>query len=180
MKALTYFLSGLLFSLGLIISGMTRPQKIIGFLDFLGNWDPSLSLVMVGAIAVHFPAYLWVKGRSQPLWSGSFAVPSRRDVDLRLAAGAALFGIGWGLAGYCPGPALVSLASLSPAVFVFVLSMLGGMTLFKAMDAAWSASGRVHRSSGHHEVVAQSSEVSGKTGAGGRTTARSNVDVKSS
>src|SRR5690606_23616134 len=104
-KALTYFLSGLLFSLGLIISGMTRPQKIIGFLDFLGNWDPSLSLVMVGAIAVHFPAYLWVKGRSQPLWSGSFAVPSRRDVDLRLAAGAALFGIGWGLAGYCPGPA---------------------------------------------------------------------------
>ena len=128
-------LAGVLFGAGLLISGMTRPQKVIGFLDLFGAWDASLMFVMVGAIAVHFVAYRLIRGRSAPLLAPKFSLPTRRDVDLRLIAGAALFGVGWGLGGYCPGPAVTSLATSTTAVLVFVGAMLLGMFSAQRLDA---------------------------------------------
>ena len=124
------FLVGLLFALGLGISGMTDAGKVIGFLDLSGDWDPSLAFVMVGAIAVHMVFYRFVLRRERPLFSSAFYVPSRQDIDARLIAGAALFGVGWGLGGYCPGPGLVSSVSLVTEAVVFVVAMLGGMVSF--------------------------------------------------
>lgn len=155
MKAASYLLSGLLFSLGLIVSGMTQPAKVVGFLDFLGDWDPSLAFVMGGAVLIHFPFYLWKKRRSRPLWAGSFSVPSRKDIDGRLMVGATLFGAGWGLGGYCPGPALASLGSGSAGTFVFVLSMVVGMAAFRIWDEA------VGRS---HPVARKGREVGARDG----------------
>jgi uncharacterized protein len=132
--------SGWVFAMGLGLSGMTRPAKIIGFLDlFGGHWDASLALVMVGAIGVHLPAILWLRRRrpvAPPRLAPAVADdgpsddPRAAGVDLRLIAGAAVFGIGWGLAGYCPGPALVTLVAFSPGILVFVASMMTGMWLF--------------------------------------------------
>lgn len=119
--------AGLLFGVGLAVSGMTKPSKVIGFLDPLGKWDASLMFVMMGAIAVHFVAYRLVKRRSSPYLAPSFAVPSRRDLDVKLIAGAALFGIGWGLGGFCPGPGLVSLGTGAVEVLAFVAALVGGM-----------------------------------------------------
>jgi len=130
------FASGLLFAAGLAISGMTRPSKVLGFLDFTGNWDPSLVFVMVGAIAVHFVAMRWASGASAPLLADRFQIPPKRDVDASLVAGAALFGVGWGLAGYCPGPAVTSVGALSPITLTFIASMLAGMLLFAALERA--------------------------------------------
>ena len=121
------FLAGFIFALGLGISGMTQPQKIVGFLDFFGKWDPSLLFVMIGAITVHFLAYRLVKRLPSPLFSKEWFLPTDKDFPVSLLAGAAIFGIGWGMGGYCPGPALVSLASLNLHVFIFVLSMIAGM-----------------------------------------------------
>jgi uncharacterized membrane protein YedE/YeeE/intracellular sulfur oxidation DsrE/DsrF family protein len=129
-------LSGALFGAGLILSGMTQPAKVIGFLDVTGAWDPSLALVMAGAIAVHFAAYRLVPHMPSPLFAGAFALPGRRDLDAQLLGGAALFGIGWGLSGFCPGPALASLPSGTAPVLVFVAAMLGGMALFQRLDRA--------------------------------------------
>jgi uncharacterized protein len=123
---LVALLSGLLFGVGLFVSGMTQPSKVIGFLDPLA-WDPSLMFVMAGAIGVHLVAYRLVRRRSSPLLAGAFSVPSRRDIDVKLLAGAAIFGLGWGLGGYCPGPSIVSLASGATGVLVFVGAMLAGM-----------------------------------------------------
>jgi uncharacterized membrane protein YedE/YeeE len=134
------FGSGLLFAIGLSVSGMTRPSKVIGFLDFAGNWDPSLAFVMVGAIAVNVVAVLWARTARSPVFAPSFHVATRRDVDPALVAGAAIFGIGWGLAGYCPGPAVTSLASLAPSTLVFFVSMLAGMRLFALLQKARAAS----------------------------------------
>lgn len=130
------FAAGLLFGIGLLLSGMTQPAKVVGFLDVLGGWDPSLALVMIGAIATHSLAYLAVSRRQGPLWGGRWAIPSRRDIDTRLLAGAALFGAGWGLGGYCPGPALTSAVSGSAPTLLFVASMLAGMWLFALWEAA--------------------------------------------
>ena len=127
MNAAVAFLSGLLFALGLGVGGMTKPAKVLAFLDVAGNWDPSLALVMAGAIAVYAPASRWALRRSAPLCAARFQVPTRRDLDAPLIVGAALFGAGWGLAGYCPGPALVSLASGASGVVLFVAAMLAGM-----------------------------------------------------
>lgn len=149
------FLCGLLFAVGLGISGMTRPAKVIGFLDpFGGAWDPSLALVMAAAIAVHAPLYRWMRARSRVGGGGASvsgelgdgcgsgddedelsAIPGAgtRVERKRVWLGAAIFGIGWGLGGYCPGPAVVSLVSLAPGVVVFVGAMLAGMLLFQAM-----------------------------------------------
>lgn len=122
--------AGLLFGFGLSLSGMTNPQKVRSFLDIGGTWDPSLAFVMVGAIGVHALAYhLWLKKKSRPWLAPAFALPALRTIDGRLLAGSALFGIGWGLAGFCPGPALLSIVSGAPSVFVFVLAMLGGMLI---------------------------------------------------
>ncbi|MGA8567808.1 MAG: DUF6691 family protein [Candidatus Binataceae bacterium] len=128
MKALlTSFGSGILFALGLGISGMTRPVKVIGFLDFFGAWDASLAFVMLGAIAVYFVAYRWSRKMPSPLLAPDFSLPRHSDLDARLIAGAAIFGAGWGLGGFCPGPALTSLASGALPVFIFVVAMGIGM-----------------------------------------------------
>src|SRR5262245_52978645 len=110
-SALIAFSSGALFAVGLVISGMTQPAKVIGFLDFAGAWDASLAFVMVGALAVHLVAYRIVARRTAPVFANAFEIPTATAVDRRLVWGAAIFGVGWGLAGYCPGPVLVSLGS---------------------------------------------------------------------
>lgn len=115
------FLAGVVFAIGLGIAGMTQPAKVVGFLDVAGAWDPSLALVMLGAIGVH----VWFARRGGK-------TPAPGGVDARLLGGAALFGIGWGIAGYCPGPAVVSLVTLSPDVLAFVGAMLAGMLLYRA------------------------------------------------
>jgi uncharacterized membrane protein YedE/YeeE len=129
---------GLLFALGLGLAGMTQPSKVLGFLDIGGVWDPSLALVMLGAIAVHLPlARLRRQGGSAPTGDvgcasdDSDADSSGTSIDGRLVVGAALFGVGWGLSGYCPGPAIVSLATGASGVLVFVGAMIGGMALFR-------------------------------------------------
>src|SRR5580765_7352601 len=107
---------GLIFGAGLLISGMVQPTKVLGFLDIFGGWDPSLAVVMAAALAVSVPGFVLVNGRSRPLLAtGSFFWPTKRDIDSPLIVGAALFGIGWGLVGLCPGPALESLATLAPS-----------------------------------------------------------------
>ncbi len=128
--------SGLLFGAGLGVGGMTKPHKVIGFLDFGGNWDPSLAFVMLGAISVHALAYRLVSGSAGPLFAAQFAIPTRRDIDGRLLVGAAVFGVGWGLAGFCPGPALVSLGSGSVGAIAFVLMFFVGSLLVDGLTAA--------------------------------------------
>jgi uncharacterized protein len=128
-RLLVSFASGIVFALGLGISGMTRPVKVIGFLDFAGKWDASLAFVMVGAIAVYFIAYRLIRKRSAPLFAEKFSVPGQKDIDLNLIVGAAIFGAGWGLGGFCPGPAITSLASGVTPVAVFVIAMAAGIYL---------------------------------------------------
>lgn len=128
-------LVGILFAIGLGISGMTRPEKVIGFLDIFGRWDPSLAFVMVGAIGVHALAYRLIRRRASPLFAKDFSVPSSKTLTPQLFAGAFIFGIGWGLAGYCPGPALTSLASFESRPIIFVMSMLAGMLAFRIYEA---------------------------------------------
>ena len=125
------FAVGLLFGIGLILSGMTDPGKVIGFLDLAGAWDPSLALVMGGAILVGVFAFALAKKRTTTLLGGAMQLPISNDIDKRLLAGSLLFGVGWGLAGFCPGPAIVSLGSGQPKAAVFVLAMLVGMALFE-------------------------------------------------
>jgi uncharacterized membrane protein YedE/YeeE len=130
MKALlSSFVSGIVFALGLGISGMTRPIKVIGFLDFFGAWDASLAFVMIGAMAVYFIAFRSSRTMLSPLLAPDFALPKRNDLDAKLILGAAIFGAGWGLGGFCPGPALTSLASGALPVFIFALAMGVGMYL---------------------------------------------------
>lgn len=121
------FLAGLLFAVGLGVSGMTDADKVIGFLNLAGDWDPSLALVMVGAIGVHGVLYRLILRRRSPLLDSRFHIPTRRDLTTPLVLGSALFGAGWGLGGFCPGPGLVSAAGGMPAAAVFVLTMLLGM-----------------------------------------------------
>ena len=128
--------SGVLFGLGLALAGMTRPEKVIGFLNFFRGWDPSLMFVMGGAIGVHALAWRVLKGRSSPLLGGRFMVPTRRDLDARLLVGAALFGVGWGLGGFCPGPGITSMVTAAPSVAVFIAAMLiGNLAAAKAEPA---------------------------------------------
>ncbi|MBS2018872.1 MAG: hypothetical protein JST00_38750 [Deltaproteobacteria bacterium] len=128
MKAhLASALSGVLFGVGLAISGMTRPEKVIGFLDVFGKWDASLAFVMGGAVAVHFFAHRLVRGRSSPLFDTVFHLPTRTSIDKRLLAGATIFGVGWGLGGFCPGPGLVSAAGGAWLPIVFVVGMTIGI-----------------------------------------------------
>ena len=120
---------GLVFGAGLLISGMVQPTKVLGFLDIFGAWDPSLAVVMAAALAVSGPGFMLANGRARPLLATRSFWPTRRDIDRPLIIGAALFGVGWGLVGLCPGPALESLATLSPGIIVFVAAMAGGMAL---------------------------------------------------
>jgi uncharacterized membrane protein YedE/YeeE len=119
-------LSGVIFALGLAIAGMTRAEKVMGFLNFFRGWDPSLMFVMGGAIAVHAVAWRLIQRRPSPLLSARFLVPTRRDLDARLLLGAAIFGVGWGLGGFCPGPGLASLVTATPTALAFMAAMLVG------------------------------------------------------
>ena len=128
---LSAFVSGLLFGLGLISSQMVDPAKVLGFLDVFGNWDPSLAFVMGGAVAVSSLGYLIARRRGMPFLAPRLEIPAGRELDPRLIGGAALFGIGWGLVGLCPGPALTALTFGPWQVFVFVAAMTAGMALFR-------------------------------------------------
>jgi uncharacterized membrane protein YedE/YeeE len=134
MKAsLGAFLSGFIFSIGLVISGMTQPKKVLAFLDVFGDWDPSLMWVMVGAILIYSIAYRLVLKRQRPLIEDKLQIPKPKKVDRRLVIGALIFGIGWGLSVFCPGPALTSLGTLKTTPIIFCLGLLGGMFLFKLL-----------------------------------------------
>lgn len=124
-------LSGVLFGAGLALSGMMNPAKVLNFLDLAGDWDPSLGLVMGGALAVAAPAFALARRQRHPLFATSFEVPSRHDLDPRLIGGAALFGLGWGIVGLCPGPAIAVLVTGLPGAFVFFAAMLAGMLLYR-------------------------------------------------
>lgn len=128
------FVVGLIFGIGLILSGMTDPGKVIGFLDLFGAWDPSLALVMGGAILVGAFAFALAKKRTTTFLGGALHLPDARDIDKRLLLGSLIFGVGWGLAGFCPGPAIVSLGAGQPKAVVFVLAMLAGMLLFELSE----------------------------------------------
>jgi uncharacterized membrane protein YedE/YeeE len=125
-KNLTSLLAGILFGLGLAISQMVNPQKVIAFLDITGNWDPSLMLVMFAAVVVSFVGFRLVTKSPTPLAETKFRIPDRTDIDSKLIIGAALFGVGWGLAGYCPGPAISALVSGSYEPLLFVAAMIAG------------------------------------------------------
>lgn len=127
--ALVSLIAGLLFGAGLALGGMTDPGKVIGFLDVAGNWDPSLGFVMGSALLITFPVFAWVRRNAKPLFAERFQLPTKRDLDPQLLIGAALFGIGWGIAGLCPGPAIANLAAGSPQILLFVVAMVGGMWL---------------------------------------------------
>lgn len=119
-------ISGIIFGLGLAISEMINPARVIGFLDITGNWDPTLLLVMGGALLMTFPLFPIILRRKHSFFGDSFSLPGKKDIDLKLIIGAVLFGLGWGIAGLCPGPAIAGLASLSPSSLLFVCAMLAG------------------------------------------------------
>ena len=129
MKIFSAFVAGLIFGLGLLISGMSNPQKVLNFLDLAGTWDPSLAFVMSGAILVAAPGFYWVRRKSTPLFANQFKLPAAQTIDTPLIGGSVLFGIGWGIGGFCPGPALVSVVPGSTSVYIFVGAMLAGMWL---------------------------------------------------
>lgn len=133
-NALSALVVGFIFALGLGLSGMTQPQKVIGFLDLFGNWDPSLVFVMAGAIAVHFITFKIIRSRPSPMFSVDWHVPTKRELTPALILGSFIFGVGWALAGFCPGPAITSLASFEVKPVLFILSMLIGMYAFNQVD----------------------------------------------
>lgn len=134
MERITEFAVGLLFGLGLILAGMTDPSKVIGFLDLAGAWDPSLALVMGGAILVGVFAFGAARRRTSSILGGAMQLPTSRDIDKRLIGGSVLFGAGWGLAGFCPGPAIVSVGAGQSKAIVFTLAMLLGMVVFEILE----------------------------------------------
>jgi len=134
MLVIASLLAGLVFGLGLIVSGMANPAKILGFLDLAGPWDPSLVLVMAGAIAVGLVAFFVAGNRTVSFLGAEMKLPTARHIDRRLVAGSLVFGIGWGIAGFCPGPGLVALGMGEAKAFVFVVAMLLGMGLFELIE----------------------------------------------
>ena len=128
--------AGALFGLGLAVSGMTDPDKVLNFLDISGRWDPSLALVMLGALAVATPGYAWARRRGRAACGDALQLPANTRIDVRLLLGSVLFGIGWGIAGYCPGPALANLAHATTDAFVFVASLLAGSQLARLLPSS--------------------------------------------
>jgi len=128
------FLIGLVFGLGLIVAGMTDPGKVLGFLDLAGAWDPSLAFVMGGAILVGLGAFAVARRRTRSLLGEAIRLPTTREIDRPLVLGSLLFGVGWGIAGFCPGPAIVALGAGQPKAALFVLAMLAGMALFELAE----------------------------------------------
>ncbi|MCG5248915.1 DUF6691 family protein [Methylorubrum extorquens] len=137
-RAVSAFAVGLLFGLGLLVSGMANPAKVLAFLDVTGRWDPSLAFVMAGAVAVSAAGTLVARRRGRPLLASRLEIPTRRDLDPRLLAGAAVFGVGWGLVGLCPGPALTLLTVAPASAATFVAAMVVGMLLFRLVPSATS------------------------------------------
>jgi uncharacterized protein len=129
--AVATFGLGLLFGVGLIVSQMTNPAKIVGFLDFTGQWDPSLAFVMAGAVTVFALAYQASRLRSAPLWSTGYVEPDKKKIDAPLTVGAVIFGVGWGLAGFCPGPAIVAAAFGDARVWAFIAAMAAGVVAYR-------------------------------------------------
>lgn len=136
MASLTALLSGLLFGVGLMVSGMANPAKVLGFLDIAGRWDPSLAFVMVGAIVIGAIAFALAKRLKRSLLGSPMQIPGNSAVTLRLILGSVVFGVGWGLAGFCPGPALVALGAGFPKAWAFVAAMLAGMAVFELLERA--------------------------------------------
>ncbi|MBM2293237.1 YeeE/YedE family protein [Sulfitobacter pseudonitzschiae] len=135
MRVLTSYLIGLIFGVGISISGMANPAKVLNFFDVAGTWDPSLAFVMGGALVVTFIGYRYILKRSAPFLSARFQLPTRRDLDLPLIGGSAVFGVGWGIAGFCPGGALPALGTGRTDVLVFVAALLGGIIAAKLLQA---------------------------------------------
>ena len=142
MLIFTSLLAGLVFGLGLIVSGMANPAKVLGFLDLSGAWDPSLALVMAGAIGVSFFAFLFAKKRTRSLIGADMKLPTGKTIDRRLVIGSTLFGIGWGVAGFCPGPGLVALGTGEVKALIFVAAMLAGMGVFEIFENRQGAAER--------------------------------------
>jgi len=151
MSVVLQFAIGLIFGLGLVVSGMSDPAKVLNFLDLdaipAGTWDPSLVFVMAGAIAVTFAGFRFVLRRKEPLFGDRFHLPAATDLDARIVAGSAIFGVGWGLAGFCPGPAITALAAGSSAAITFVAAMLTGMIAARWLANSGFAAGFVNPSS---------------------------------
>ena len=139
MRGITALIAGLVFGLGLIVSGMSDPSKVLGFLDLAGAWDPSLAFVMAGAIAVGTIAFALAAKRRETLLGDVMRLPTARDIDARLVLGGLMFGVGWGLAGYCPGPALAGLFVGGLKPLVFVVAMLAGVAIFEVVERRASA-----------------------------------------
>ncbi|NDL70455.1 DUF6691 family protein [Vreelandella alkaliphila] len=125
-KTAAGYIAGLLFGLGLAISGMTDPARVLGFLDIAGAWDPTLMFVLGGAVVTTFIGFRLVFARGKPLFAGGFQLPSKQELDAKLLGGAALFGIGWGLSGYCPGPAIASMSGMTMPLFAMLVAMVAG------------------------------------------------------
>ena len=138
MKLIYSYLSGLIFGIGISISGMANPAKVLNFFDVAGTWDPSLAFVMGGALVVTFIGYRFVLTRPAPLMSASFQLPTRRDLDLSLIGGSALFGIGWGIAGFCPGGALPALGTGQADVYIFVAALILGIFAANFLRSAFA------------------------------------------
>lgn len=134
MMTFTSLLAGLVFGLGLIVSGMANPAKVLGFLDLGGSWDPSLAFVMGGAVAVAAVAFTFARGRKKSLLGADMKLSTSRVIDRRLVLGSILFGVGWGIAGFCPGPGLVALGMGEVKALAFVIAMLGGMGIFELLE----------------------------------------------
>lgn len=139
MVAVMALVSGVLFGIGLTLSDMINPQRVLGFLDVAGAWDPTLAFVMGGALLVTFPAFHFVKKFGKPVCATQFQIPTNRVIDGKLVGGAALFGIGWGLVGFCPGPAIAALVTLQTDVFIFFASLVAGMLLFQVWEGRGKA-----------------------------------------
>lgn len=141
MRLISIFVIGLIFGTGIAISGMANPAKVLNFFDVAGTWDPSLAFVMGGALLVTFVGYRLVFGRSAPLFEPKFFLPTSKAIDMKLIGGSALFGIGWGIAGFCPGGALPALGTGESSVFVFCAALIVGLLIGKAGVAALAAAG---------------------------------------
>jgi len=128
------FISGIIFGVGLSVSNMINPEKVLGFLDLFGSWDPSLIFVMMGAIIISAPVFLLFRSKNKPLFADNFTIPTLKSIDRNLIIGSSIFGIGWGLVGFCPGPAISSLALLNTYSVYFVLSMVGGFLLTELVN----------------------------------------------
>lgn len=134
MHVVVSFFTGIVFAIGLVVSGMARPSKIIGFLDIAGDWDPTLAFVMGGALAIYLPAYRLIRRRTRPLMAPTFQIPTCTDLTPQLVIGSALFGLGWGLAGFCPGPALTALPTMTTEVLGFTAGILLGIGLLRVVS----------------------------------------------